>query len=63
MNKLVYLMGEEEEFARKFSTTITEKNIFALNKELSLAHEHISANGNAKIVFLDLGLRIAKIIK
>ena len=63
MNRLVYLMGEEEEFAKKFSSTITEKNIFALNKEFSLAHEHISANGNAKIVFLDLGLRIAKIIK
>ena len=62
-NRLVYLMSEEEEFARKFNTFINTKNIYALEKEFSLAYEHISANGNAKIIFLDLALRIVKIIR
>ena len=62
-NRLVYLMGEEEEFANRFNSFISTKNIHSLEKEFSKAYEHISANGNAKIIFLDLALQMVKIIR
>jgi superfamily II DNA/RNA helicase len=30
--------------------------------ELNLAHAHIESNGNAKIVFLDLALKLTRLI-
>lgn len=62
-NQLVYLMGEEADFARKFNQFINKNNIVQLTNEFSLAHSHISANGNAKIVLLDLALRVVKLIR
>ena len=62
-NQLVYLMGEEADFAKKFNQFINKKNIVPLFNEFTLAHTHISANGNAKIVLLDLALTIVKLIR
>ncbi len=57
-NGLVYLTGEEEAFSVNFHPFINEGNINTFVEEFSLAHSHIEANGNAKIVFLDLALRL-----
>jgi len=57
-NGLVYLTGEEEAFSSNFHPFINESNIGTFVEEFSLAHSHIEANGNAKIVFLDLALRL-----
>lgn len=57
-NGLVFLTGEEEAFSAKFNPFINEGNINTFVEEFSLAHSHIEANGNAKIVFLDLALRL-----
>ncbi|MBN2666601.1 MAG: DNA polymerase III subunit delta [Bacteroidales bacterium] len=57
-NGLVYLTGEEEAFSVNFHPFINEENINTFVEEFSLAHSHIEANGNAKIVFLDLALRL-----
>lgn len=62
-NQLVYLVGEEAEFAKKFNQFINKTNIVPLVNEFTLAHTHISANGNAKIVLLDLALNIVKLIR
>jgi DNA polymerase-3 subunit delta' len=62
-NRLVYLSKEEMEFSSNFHPFISEKNIFSLTDEFNLAYAHIEANGNAKIVLLDLGLRIVKLIR
>jgi DNA polymerase-3 subunit delta' len=62
-NRLVYLANEEMDFSSRFHPFISEKNIFNLTEEFNLAYAHIEANGNAKIVFLDLGLRIVKLIR
>jgi DNA polymerase-3 subunit delta' len=62
-NKLVYLGDEEVAFAKKFSSFIHEKNINLLSSEFTLANSHIAANGNPKIVFLDLALNIVKYIR
>lgn len=62
-NNLVYLAGEEASFSQKFHPFITPKNIFSLSDELNLAYSHIEANGNAKIIFLDLALRVTRLIR
>ena len=60
---LVFLEGEEAEFAGKFNSFINNKNISPLNDQFSLAYNHIAANGNPKIIFLDLALKVAGLIR
>jgi DNA polymerase-3 subunit delta' len=62
-NNLVFLAGEEASFSEKFHQFITRENINDLTGEFSLAHTHIEANGNAKIIFLDLALKVTRLIK
>jgi len=62
-NNLVFLSGEEVGFSKNFHPFITQANIFSLNEEFNLAFSHIEANGNAKIVFLDLALKVTKLIR
>jgi DNA polymerase-3 subunit delta' len=57
---VVYLMGEEEQFAQKFSPFVNERNVEHIFRELNLAQEHIAQNGNAKMVFTDMFLQIGK---
>jgi len=61
-NRLVFMTGEEAEFSSKFHPFINQENIYAFADELNLAHAHIESNGNAKIVFLDLALRLTRLI-
>lgn len=61
-NKLVFLTGKEADFSDKFHPFITNKNVFSLSEELNLAHSHIEANGNAKIIFLDLAMKVTRLI-
>jgi DNA polymerase-3 subunit delta' len=62
-NKLVYLTGDEASFSYNFHPFITQKNIYNLTDEFNLAHSHIEANGNAKIIFLDLALKVTRLIR
>lgn len=62
-NDLVYLSGQEEDFSGKFHPFINQNNIYGLTDEFNLVHAHIEANGNPKIIFLDLGLKIAQLIR
>ncbi|NLJ42676.1 MAG: DNA polymerase III subunit delta [Bacteroidales bacterium] len=61
-NSLVYLTGEESEFSAKFHPFINQENIYSFSEEINKAYSHIEANGNARIIFLDLGLRITRLI-
>jgi DNA polymerase-3 subunit delta' len=61
-NKLVFMTGEEAEFSSKFHPFINHGNIYTFTDELNLAYSHIEANGNAKIIFLDLALKITRLI-
>lgn len=61
--KIVFLGGEEAGFSDKFHPFIKEENIYSLTSEFNLAHSHIEANGNARIIFLDLGLKVARLIR
>jgi len=62
-NNLIFLAGEEASFSEKFHLYITPKNIYPLTDEFNLAHSHIEANGNAKIILLDLALKVTGLIR
>ena len=62
-NSLVYLTGEEASFSGKFHPSINQNNIYPLVEEFDLVYSHIESNGNPKIVFLDLGLKVIRLIR
>ncbi len=62
-NSLVYLTGEEASFSGKFHPFITKDNIYPLTDEFNLVYSHIESNGNAKIIFLDLALKVTRLIR
>lgn len=62
-NRLVFLTGEEEGFSGKFHPFITRENVYPLYEEFNLGYSHIEANGNAKIIFLDLALKVTRFIR
>lgn len=61
-NNLVFMTGEEAEFSSKFHPFINQENIYPFTDELNKAYAHIEANGNAKIIFLDLSLKLTRLI-
>jgi DNA polymerase III subunit delta' len=60
---LIYMDDQENEFSQKFSPFINEKNVLVLFREFEKAHTDISMNGNAKLIFTDLGLKVSKLIR
>jgi len=61
--EMVYLNDEEQQFGDRFAPFINEKNIEDFNHEFSLAHRQIEQNGNAKIIFLDLCLKVTVLLR
>jgi DNA polymerase-3 subunit delta' len=62
-NNLVYLTGDEADFSKKFHPSVTRNNIYPLTEEFNLSYSHIEANGNPKIIFLDLALKVTTLIR
>jgi DNA polymerase-3 subunit delta' len=58
-----YLNPEETDFSYNFSPYINEKNVEELMEELALAEKHIESNVNPRVVFFDLSMKIAVLIK
>ncbi len=61
--ELVFMDDKENDFSLKFAPFINEKNVLLLYKEFDKSYRDISMNGNAKLVFLDLGLKVSKMIR
>lgn len=61
--ELVYMDEQENEFSQKFSPFINEKNVIFLFNEFDKSYRDISMNGNAKLVFTDLGLKVSRLIR
>ncbi|MFO7668211.1 MAG: DNA polymerase III subunit [Bacteroidales bacterium] len=59
---LHFMSGKESEFSVKFSRFIHEGNIHDLVESFSLAGNHIEANGNARIIFMDLSIRVIRLL-
>ena len=62
-NSLVFLTGEEATFSGNFHPFINQNNIYPLTEEFNLVYSHIESNGNAKIIFLDLALKVTRLIR
>ena len=60
---LIYMDEPEAEFSQKFSPFINEKNVLHLFREFEKAYTDISMNGNSKLIFTDLGLKVSKLIR
>ena len=61
--KLNKANGSEALFLQKFAPYIHGGNCLLINEELNKAVQHIERNANPKILFLDLSLRIMKLLK
>jgi DNA polymerase-3 subunit delta' len=53
---------EERIFTEKFAPFIHQNNAVEIIEELELAHQHITRNGNAKIIFMDLTLKMVVLL-
>lgn len=62
-DELVKLNQAERDFAQKFSPFINKENIFHITEELQKAVFHIERNVNAKMVFMDLSLKMSKLLR
>jgi DNA polymerase-3 subunit delta' len=58
-----YLNPEEADFSNNFSPYVNEKNVEELMEEFALAEKHIESNVNPRMVFFDLTMKIAVLIK
>lgn len=63
INTLNYMTEREKNFSVKFSPYVHEGNIIALSDEFEKAYNDISRNGNAKIVFTDLCIKVMQNIR
>ncbi len=62
-NELVRMSVKEKEFASKFSTFIHHNNAALIAEEINKACLHIEANAYDKIVFLDMAMKLIKLIR
>jgi DNA polymerase-3 subunit delta' len=60
---IAFLTESENAFSQKFNAFVNPTNVHQLEEEINTAHYHIQANGNAKIIFLDLACKIVLLLK
>lgn len=63
MPQIVYLNSAERDFCARFSPFINERNVESLLRELGSARVDVAANGNAKMVFFDLAVKVILLLK
>lgn len=61
--EVTYMSKKEEEFSQKFSAFIHQGNVFDMVVEFERAIDHIEANGQARIVLLDLAIKNILLLK
>lgn len=60
---LTFMNAQEEDFSKRFSPFINERNILELTEVFEMAFAHVEMNGNARIVFTDVAFKITKLIR
>jgi DNA polymerase-3 subunit delta' len=58
-----YMNRKEAEFAVNFHPYVKENNIIEFMEELALAEQHVEANVNPRMIFFDLSMKIAVLLK
>ena len=61
--ELNYMTKKETKFAEKFNQFINKKNIFFLFDEFNKSYTDITRNASAKILFLDLSLKVSQLLR
>lgn len=61
--ELVYMASAEAQFAQRFARFVNERNVYGIMSELADAQRDIEQNTNSRMVFFDLALKIAVLIK
>ena len=61
--ELVFMSESEEDFSKRFSPFINERNIVELTEVFETGFAHISSNGNPKIIFTDIAFKVVKLIR
>lgn len=62
-SQLNYMTEREKSFSVKFSPYVHEGNVLPLTEEFEKAYSDISRNGNAKIIFTDLCIKVMQNIR
>ena len=60
--RLNYMSVKESEFSRRFSPFIHDGNVHALAEAFTLAGNHIEANGNPRIILMDMSIGVIKLL-
>lgn len=61
--QLSAVVGQELEFARKFSALLNSSNAERIREELESAHAHLERNANPKVLFMDLSYRLGSLLR
>ena len=62
-SELVYMKPNVENFKlENFAPFVNENNIMEIFEELESAIYHIERNGNAKVIFTDLSIKLTRLI-
>jgi DNA polymerase-3 subunit delta' len=62
-NGLQRFDGAEGNFMKKFAPFVHENNVFGIMEILNDAHYHVSRNAYAKILFMDMSMKFANLLK
>jgi DNA polymerase-3 subunit delta' len=62
-SSITYMTPKEAQFSERFSPFINDNNAMQMAEEMNLAHAHIEQNGNGRIIFMDLTLKIIILLK
>jgi len=61
--QLAMLTMKEQDFSEKFHPFINDQNIQSIFAEMERAMYHVESNGNDKIIFTDMSLKLIKLIR
>ncbi|MDR2806482.1 MAG: DNA polymerase III subunit [Dysgonamonadaceae bacterium] len=61
--EITYLNRKEAEFSINFSPYVNATNVVEFMEELTLAERHVEANVNPRMIFFDLSMKIAVLLK
>jgi DNA polymerase-3 subunit delta' len=63
MENIVYATDEEKQFLLNLSRFVSPNNIQEIYSALNLATAHLEQNGNQKIIFSDLSIKIGQLLR
>ncbi len=61
-SNLQSMFGSQDQFIERFQPFVHRKNVIQMNEILNEAHQDISRNAYAKIVFMDLSMKFANLL-